>query len=207
MKKKILASVLAALAVAGALTACGGSSSTPAAPSTSGDGDSSSPEYVWKMALNSTEGDNAYDTAAVFKDKIAELTDGRVQVDLYGGAQLGSTTEVLEGMSVGVADIMCESVGTLAPFTPLANIDIMPYMYTGYDHFMNVWNSDLGDEIKETVGEAAGWAPPTAAPVSSLQPRKCTPWLTSAASSCALPTWKATSRSGSGWAPLPPLWL
>lgn len=62
------------------------------------------------MALNSTEGDNAYDTAAVFKDKIAELTDGRVQVDLYGGAQLGSTTEVLEGMSVGVADIMCESV-------------------------------------------------------------------------------------------------
>lgn len=33
MKKKILASVLAALAVAGALTACGGSSSTPAAPS------------------------------------------------------------------------------------------------------------------------------------------------------------------------------
>ena len=157
MKKKILASVLAALAVAGALTACGGSSSTPAAPSTSGDGDSSSPEYVWKMALNSTEGDNAYDTAAVFKDKIAELTDGRVQVDLYGGAQLGSTTEVLEGMSVGVADIMCESVGTLAPFTPLANIDIMPYMYTGYDHFMNVWNSDLGDEIKETVGEAAGY--------------------------------------------------
>ena len=144
MKKKILASVLAALAVAGALTACGGSSSTPAAPSTSGDGDSSSPEYVWKMALNSTEGDNAYDTAAVFKDKIAELTDGRVQVDLYGGAQLGSTTEVLEGMSVGVADIMCESVGTLAPFTPLANIDIMPYMYTGY-------------EIKETVGEAAGY--------------------------------------------------
>ena len=157
MKKKSLASVLAALAVAGALTACGGSSSTPAAPSTSGDGDSSSPEYVWKMALNSTEGDNAYDTAAVFKDKIAELTDGRVQVDLYGGAQLGSTTEVLEGMSVGVADIMCESVGTLAPFTPLANIDIMPYMYTGYDHFMNVWNSDLGDEIKETVGEAAGY--------------------------------------------------
>ena len=157
MKKKILASVLAALAVAGALTACGGSSSTPAAPSTSGDGDSSSPEYVWKMALNSTEGDNAYDTAAVFKDKIAELTDGRVQVDLYGGAQLGSTTEVLEGMSVGVADIMCESVGTLAPFTPLANIDIMPYMYTGYDHFMNVWNSDLGDEIKEAVGEAAGY--------------------------------------------------
>ena len=60
-------------------------------------------------------------------------------------------------MSVGVADIMCEAVGTLAPFTPLANIDIMPYLYTGYDHFMDVWTGELGNEIKEAVGEAAGF--------------------------------------------------
>ena len=115
------------------------------------------PEYVWKMALNSTEGDNAYDAAVIFKAEIEEATNGRVQVDLYGGASLGSTTEVLEGMSFHIADILCESVGTLAPFTPLANIDIMPYLYDSYDHFMNVWTSDLGEEIKTTVGEAAGF--------------------------------------------------
>ena len=78
-------------------------------------------------------------------------------MDLYGGASLGSTTEVLEGMSVGVADIICESVGTLAPFTELANIDAMPYVYSGYDHFMNVWSSDLGEEMKDTIGQAAGF--------------------------------------------------
>ena len=86
-----------------------------------------------------------------------KLTGGKVQVDLYGGASLGSTTEVLEGMSVGVADIICESVGTLAPFTELANIDAMPYVYSGYDHFMNVWSSDLGEEMKDTIGQAAGF--------------------------------------------------
>ncbi|MCF0123526.1 MAG: TRAP transporter substrate-binding protein [Ruminiclostridium sp.] len=152
MKKRILAVLMASVMAAGLLSACGSSDTAPA-----DDGAAGSPEYVWKCALNSTEGDNAYDTAAAFKDKIEELTDGRVQVDLYGGAQLGSTTEVLEGMSVGVADIMCESVGTLAPFTPLANIDIMPYLYTGYDHFMDVWTGELGNEIKEAVGEAAGF--------------------------------------------------
>ena len=152
MKKRILAVLMASVMAAGLLSACGSSDPAPA-----DDGAAGNPEYVWKCALNSTEGDNAYDTAAAFKDKIEELTDGRVQVDLYGGAQLGSTTEVLEGMSVGVADIMCESVGTLAPFTPLANIDIMPYLYTGYDHFMDVWTGELGNEIKEAVGEAAGF--------------------------------------------------
>lgn len=115
------------------------------------------PEYKWKMALNSSEGDNAYDTGAVFAEKLSELTGGRVKIDLYGGAALGSTTEVLEGMSVGVADIMVESVGTLAPFNQLANIDAMPYMYSSYEHFMNVWNSDLGKEMKDAIGNAAGF--------------------------------------------------
>ncbi len=114
-------------------------------------------EYTWKMALNSTAGNNGYDTGAVFADKIAELTNGRVKVVLYGGSTLGSTVEVLEGMFAGVADIMCESVSTLAPFTPLANIDAMPYLYSGYDHFMKVWNSELGDEMRDTVGKAGGF--------------------------------------------------
>ena len=157
--KRFLAGVLSTLMVAGLLTGCGGSKGTNS-PTTDGSGANSGSEeasYVWKCALNSTEGDNAYDAAVVFKDKVSELTGGKVQVDLYGGASLGSTTEVLEGMSVGVADIICESVGTLAPFTELANIDAMPYVYSGYDHFMNVWSSDLGEEMKDTIGQAAGF--------------------------------------------------
>ena len=154
--KRLFAAAMAAMMMAGVLTGCGGSSSsgTTAGSDSSSSGDAS---YTWKCALNSTEGDNAYDAAVIFKDKVSELTDGKVQVELYGGASLGTTTEVLEGMSVGVANIICESVGTLAPFTELANIDAMPYVYSGYDHFMNVWSSDLGDEMKETIGQAAGF--------------------------------------------------
>lgn len=143
--KKLMAAVLAGLMLAGLLSGCA---------STAND---EKVEYRWKMALNSTEGDNAYDTGVLFAQKIKELTDGRVQVDLYGGAQLGTTAEVLEGMYAGVADVMCESIGTLATFTPLANIEAMPYMFSSYDHFMNVWYSDLGQEIKDAVGDDAGF--------------------------------------------------
>lgn len=157
MKKKVLSLILALTMAASLLTACGGGSKAPA--SSSGDKGASSGEasYTWKMHLNSTEGDNAYDMGALFAKKIGELTNGRVKVELYGGASLGSTSEVLEGMSVGVADIAVESVGTLATFTPLANIEALPYMFNSYDHFMKVWYSDLGDEIKNTVGDAAGF--------------------------------------------------
>lgn len=158
MKKKILALTLALIMTMTLLTACGGSKSSTTANSGTNSGDSAAgATYEWKLALNSTEGDNAYDTGALFAQKVEELTGGKVKVTLYGGASLGSTSEVLEGMSVGVADVLVESVGTLATFTPLANIEAMPYMFNSYDHFMEVWYSDLGEEIKTTVGDAAGF--------------------------------------------------
>lgn len=156
MKKRLFASVMAMMVAAGCLVGCGGGSSS-SVDSVDAAGEAGEDTYNWKMALNSTAGDNAYDTAAVFADKVKELTSGKVNVELYGGASLGSTSEVLEGLSYGVADIICESVGTLATFTPLANIDAMPYIYSDYDHFMDVWYSDLGQEMKDTIGEASGF--------------------------------------------------
>jgi len=155
--KRVMAGFLCAMMLAGMLTGCANSGTAAGGASAAAGSAAGKATYVWKCALNSTEGDNAYDAAAIFKDKVSELTNGQVEVDLYGGASLGSTTEVLEGMSVGVADIICESVGTLAPFTDLANIDAMPYVYSGYDHFMKVWSSDLGQEMKDKIGEAAGF--------------------------------------------------
>lgn len=151
MKKRFFATVISLTMVTGLFSGCGGGATAPV------EGDSAAAGYHWKMALNSTGGDNAYDTAEIFAQKVNELTDGAVVVELYGGASLGSTSEVLEGLSYGVADVICESVGTLAPFSPLANIDAMPYLFEDYDHFMKVWYSELGDEMKQTIGDAAGF--------------------------------------------------
>ncbi len=177
MKKRLFALAMASVMALGLLAGCGGSSSSssssssapaasssaPAASSGSSSSSaapaaSSAPEYEWKLALNGTEGEVAYDMGVMFADKVAELTDGRVKVTPYGGAALGTTTEVLEGMAAKVADVCVESVGTLAPFTQLANIDAMPYMYTGgFEHFSKVWASDLGHEILQKVGDDGGF--------------------------------------------------
>lgn len=149
--KKTLAMVLALVMMFTLLTGCGGGGGDSG-------GDGTGAEYTWRMALNgSAPGELGYDMATFFKEKVEELTSGRVSIEFYGGNSLGSTTEVLEGMAAGVADITCESVGTLAPFTNLANIDIMPYIYNGYDHFQAVWGGELGQEILDTVGNDSGF--------------------------------------------------
>lgn len=78
-------------------------------------------------------------------------------VVIYGGGSLGTTSEILEGMQFGVANAVCESVGTLSTFTKMVNIDAMPYLFRNYDYFMQTWNSDIGMAIKETVGEETGF--------------------------------------------------
>lgn len=102
--------VLALVMMFTLLTGCGGGGGDSG-------GDGTGAEYTWRMALNgSAPGELGYDMATFFKEKVEELTSGRVSIEFYGGNSLGSTTEVLEGMAAGVADITCESVGTLAPF-------------------------------------------------------------------------------------------
>lgn len=154
MKKVIgilIITVLMMAALPGSVSA--GGSSAPS--SGSGSGTSGAPAYKWRMALNSVAGDNAYDTGAFFAEKVKELTGGRVEVQLFGGAALGSTSEVLEGMAKGVANVMVESIGTLATLDKKANIDPTPYLYSGYDHFMKVWTSPLGEEMRTAIGNTA----------------------------------------------------
>ena len=145
-KRQILAFVFAMLMTISLLSGCGSNNQSEGAGTDAA-------TYSFKLACPDTEGGLSYIIATEFAAKVSELTDGNVTVDVYGGSSLGTTTEVLEGMSAGVADILVESVGTLAPFTELANIDAMPYVYTGYEHFANVWASDLGDEMRTAIGE------------------------------------------------------
>ena len=79
MKKRVIAFISATIMATVGLTSCN-----------NGLGINPDGTYTWKMALNSSEGDNAYDTGALFAQKVEELTNGRVTVDLYGGGSLGT---------------------------------------------------------------------------------------------------------------------
>lgn len=170
--KKVLSFALAAMMLLGCLTGCGNTSgnssasasSSAAAANSSGSssaslsvddsfGNADSAEYKWKIAIDNNVGTNQYEAAVKFCEKLAELSDGKIYTEIYAGQQLGAGTEVLEGLGFGMEQVCIQSVGTLAPFSENANIDAVPFLFSGYDHFLKVWSGELGDTMKDAIGE------------------------------------------------------
>lgn len=152
MKK--LVALLLALVMVFALAACG-ESSDPGTETSGGDTNNSSGEatYVLKLAHPYNEGSSNYDACVLFADKVEEISNGAVHVDIFPSNTLGTTEEVEEGLAYGTCDIVYESVASLGSWSNLANIDAYPYIFSSLEHFLAVWQGELGDQLREEIGE------------------------------------------------------
>lgn len=158
MKKRILATLLCAVMSLSLLAGCGGSSSS-ADTNDSSDGDSSAPTgetYTMKMHLSIGETDPVYKSAQFFADTVHEKSNGAITVELYPSSSLGNTADCLEGLSLGICNIVYESIGNLASLTSLANIEAAPYLYSGTDHWRAVWEGEVGQGILQQMGDDCG---------------------------------------------------
>lgn len=110
-------------------------------------------KLVMKLALASPAGD-IRDQAC---QKMAELaktkSNGNIIVEVYSGGQLGDWRDTIEGLSMGINEIVLDSLGTLDAFSDMANIDAVPYLYRDIDHFSKTWFSPIGEKILTTVGD------------------------------------------------------
>lgn len=61
-----------------------------------------------------------------FADKVAELTDGRVSIEVYPGGQLGETTDMIDVLNQGVADIAFTAPGYLPAQMPMSGAFSLP---------------------------------------------------------------------------------
>ncbi len=153
--KKFLA-LLLALVMVFALAACG-ESNEPSPATSGGDTASGEPTYVWKLAHPYNEGSSNYEACELFAETINEISGGAIQVDVFPSNTLGTTEEVEEGLAYGTTDIVYESIASLGNWSELANIDAYPYLYSSLDHFLAVWQSDFGEQLREEIGEQGGF--------------------------------------------------
>lgn len=143
---------LAAMIAVAMTTALAGCSSGPDAVA---EGDAA-PMTIKLGHVNAT-GSPWHRAAENLAEKLAERTDGRLTVEIYPSSQLGSTQEMQEGLEFGSVDVIIESMGSLEKYSPLAAIDGLPFIYEDQDSFLEVWDSPLGDEIKESLVEETGF--------------------------------------------------
>src|SRR5690606_27885355 len=88
---------------------------------------------------------------------VSEKSDGAITIDLFPSAQLGSWEEMQEGLEIGSVNIVIESLGSLERYTDLAAIEGLPFLYEDADHFFEVWDGPMADEILDAVREDSGF--------------------------------------------------
>ena len=90
-------------------------------------------------------------------EAVSEKSDGAITIQVFPSAQLGSWEEMQEGLEIGSVDIVIESLGSLERYTDLAAIEGLPFLYEDADHFFEVWDSEMADEILDAVREDSGF--------------------------------------------------
>ena len=95
--------------------------------------------------------------AVTFARVAADLSDGELNVRVFPSSQLGKAKEALEGLQLGTIDISMDSIGSLSSFHPVAGVESMPYLFRDADHYMQVWNGPVGQEIKDLIAKEANF--------------------------------------------------
>ena len=165
MKKTI--ALLLALVMILALCACGGSSApaAPAAPAASGEktdapaAPAAEPAKadgkVYKFTLSMHDPKTTANAIYIqsWIDKVAEVTDGKVQITLYDNATLSAATDIGDNVKAGAVDIGWLYTSYYAGQFPLSDVINLPMQGFG-DPIVStnvLW--DLADKYSEVEGE------------------------------------------------------
>jgi len=82
-----------------------------------------------------------------FARRVAELTRGRVLVEVYHSGVLGDELSVMEQLSFGGIDLARVSIASVEPFhRPLAAL-FMPYLYRDENHMWRVLTGPVGRQL------------------------------------------------------------
>lgn len=97
-----------------------------------------------------------------FAQRMAELTDGRVEVWLFPSAQLGSEKPMLESMMAGGLDFAMVSVAPLTNWLPQFSITDFPYLFRNEAEADYILDGPVGQELLESLPSKGlvgyGWA-------------------------------------------------
>ena len=81
--------------------------------------------------------------------RLEELSNGEMTMDIYPSGQLGSEREVIELLQIGSLAMTKVSVSPLEGFVPDMKIFNLPYLFRDHQHFLRVLDSPIGKQLLE----------------------------------------------------------
>jgi len=154
-KRRVIAAIVCLVLILG-VTACGasnGSSPSTASPSGSKANDTPASANVsdFKMTIRLgnlsavTEPPNL--AAQYFADKVKERTNGRIEVNVFPSATIGSEIEMIESMQTGMLEMAFINSATLTNFTDTYDVGLLPFLFADRNEAYKLYDSEVGDEM------------------------------------------------------------
>ncbi|MGX1928552.1 TRAP transporter substrate-binding protein [Flagellimonas sp. 2504JD4-2] len=80
-------------------------------------------------------------------EDLAQLSDGKLSVEIYPNQQLGTERQTMELLQIGSLDMTKVSAGILENFAPKTKVLGLPYLFRDREHSFKVFDGPIGQEL------------------------------------------------------------
>ncbi|HIY19722.1 MAG TPA: TRAP transporter substrate-binding protein [Candidatus Blautia avistercoris] len=117
---------------------------------------SSDAEVSLSFAHNVAVGGAEDQAIARFADRVKELSDGKMEIVVYGSGQLGNERDLIEGVQLGTIDMAMNTSAYLSNLVPQFGMLDLPFLYEDYEDARAKLEGEPGEELKEKMVEEQG---------------------------------------------------
>lgn len=86
-----------------------------------------------------------------FKKRVEELTNGRVEVQLFPNRTLGNERDMIEGLLLGSVHVTVPANAVMVGFVPETKVFDLPFLFRDRPHMYKVMDGPVGQELGEKM--------------------------------------------------------
>lgn len=103
-----------------------------------------------------TEGSPMVEFAVKFQELAGQYSEGRINIQIFWGGQLGTEQKVVKDAQSGVIPVAIVNIANVAPFSNSLHAVTLPYLFDSREQAHNLFLGELGDYFEEQTLNTAG---------------------------------------------------
>ncbi|HQT43134.1 MAG TPA: TRAP transporter substrate-binding protein [Halothiobacillus sp.] len=111
-------------------------------------------QFTYKLATGQAPSHPVNVQAKAASARILEATGGRLQIDVFPAAQLGTDAQLLSQVRLGGVQFINLASSVLATYVPTAGIVNVGFAFNNYDQVWKAMDGELGTFISAQIGKA-----------------------------------------------------
>jgi len=111
---------------------------------------------TWRMATKQPADSAEGQAFQLFADKVAEYSNGELEVNVYPSEQLGKTEAILEQLQAGTVHVYPEGSSYLSKWVPDVKFMSAPFVFDSREHWARFMDTDLVKGWLADVEEQSG---------------------------------------------------